>query len=131
MAVLKFSVEDSVAKKLADIAAADGLSLPDYLRSKVLGETPLFTPAEIIRRCRAACPLGGEFTLPDLYTAQEWRLLSKGQSGVIGRVFYNYIENNKAGGEISFWGIGKKTRRATYKYTPTQEDSPGERADTY
>lgn len=120
MPVLKFSIPEDIAKVLEQQADDLGISLPDYIRMKLLDAAPIFTPAEAVRRCLQQYPQGGQFQLPDLYSDEEWGKLGRGPAGVFGRNFYQFIHVQKRYPPISFQGMGKQHRRAVYQYTPQE-----------
>ena len=56
-----------------------------------------------------------EFTVPDAYTEEEWAGIDRGNAGVLGKNFYNYITEHP---ELGIRFVPNRTikRRAVYTY---------------
>lgn len=107
---IKFSVSEEAYVKLTNEAKKRGITLQDYIRSKVFDDESIFTPAEAVNRAKNKFSNDDVFSLPDIY-GNEWNV-QRGAAGVIGRNFYNFVEEHPEHG-ITYVGI--RNRRAVYK----------------
>ncbi|MBR4027046.1 MAG: DUF1413 domain-containing protein [Lachnospiraceae bacterium] len=51
----------------------------------------IYIPKEAAKRAKEMFDKGEFFTLPDVYTTEEWKQLPYGTAGVIGKNFHNYV----------------------------------------
>lgn len=117
MPIIKISVNDEAYQELQQRALDNHQSIQDYIRSVLFGST-IFTVDEAVRRIQSGnfddpelYPSG--FELPDVY-GDEWTI-PRGPAGVLGKAFFNYINDNPDLG-IKFKDMGKYGRRAVYTY---------------
>lgn len=115
MPTFRFDLNDEYSKKLESAAADKRMSIQEYIRYKLFGETTIFSVDEVIKRIQAGDFEGKEFTVPDVFTEDEWSQIDRGNAGVLGKNFYIHITANPELG-ISF--VKNKTikRRAVYTY---------------
>ena len=114
MPVIKISVNDQTYEKLSNMAKADGISIQDLIRNKVLGDdTSMFTPADAVDRALAKYAVGDLFTIPELY-GDDWAVMKRGVAGVFGKQFYNYVADT-CPEKIMFVGMTNRNRHAQYK----------------
>lgn len=114
MGNIKFYVSDKVEQDLRDQAAANNLSLPDYIREKLLGKFDggSLSVEDVIDKINEQKPTK-PFFLSDLYPVATWLGYKNGQRGVIGRKFYSRV----ASGEVpNVTFIGMHKRKAQYSY---------------
>ena len=93
MPVIKISFSDEDFEVIKNLAAADRISVQDYIRKTVLPNAKtIFTPEEAEKRAVGKFKKGDKpFTLPDIY-GSDWYPMKRGISGVFGKRFYNYID---------------------------------------
>jgi hypothetical protein len=115
MSTFRFDLNDEYGKKLEAAAAAKRMSVQEYIRYKLFGETTIFTVDEVVKRIRTGDWNDVYFTIPDMYSEEEWSQIDRGSAGVLGRNFYTYITQNPALG-IRFVPDKKIKRRAVYTY---------------
>ncbi len=117
MASIRFDLNPEYASRLDEDAKAAHMNIQDYIRYKLFGVKNVYNVDEVLRRiynCNDCNFDPSDFSLPDLFTAEEWAQLGRGPAGVLGRQFYSYtLENPDCG--VEFTTIGKD-RRAHYKY---------------
>ncbi len=119
MPTIRFDLSPEYECVLMEDAGAMNLNIQDYIRYKLFGIRTVFNVDEVLRRIKNGdfseknYPDG--FTIPDLFSDDEWESVGKGPAGVLGRQFYKYIIDNPECG-IYFCGMGKNGRRAHYKY---------------
>lgn len=122
MEVYRFTLDEEHAQRLqADMEGSHAGSFQDYICFKLFGEAfqpvaeGLFTPEEAVRRARTRLVTGQYFTLPELYTEEEWALLpSPKVAGVFGRRFFKYIQSRDDTG-IRFVEGRKRNRQTLYR----------------
>lgn len=115
MPTFRFDLNDEYSKKLEDAAAEKRMSIQEYIRFKLFNETTIFSVDEVIKRIQAGDFEGKEFTVPDVFTNEEWSQIDRGNAGVLGKNFYNHITENPELG-ISFVKDKTIKRRAVYTY---------------
>jgi len=112
--IIKVTLDDESYQKLTAEATEEGISLQDLIRIRLLGEDmAMFTPAEAERRAIAKYAPGEGFSLPNLYTGEEWAKLGRGAAGIFGRQFNKYIEGDNSMQKIEYVDI--VNRRAQYR----------------
>ena len=90
------------------------MSVQDYIRQTMLKKKKtIFTVDEAEHRALAQFKQGKEFSLPDLYTDDEWRQLPRANAGVFGRNFFKYVESNSS--QIEFTGMYRRIARYRIK----------------
>lgn len=115
MATFRFDLNEEYSQKLEDAAAEKRMSVQEYIRYKLFNETTIFSVDEVIRRIHAGDFDGKEFTVPDVFTSEEWSQIDRGNAGVLGKNFYNHITDNP---DLGIRFVKDKTikRRAVYTY---------------
>lgn len=114
MAIVKLTLNDEHYQKLLKMADNENKSPQQYIYDLVFQESTIFTPAEAVKRAHQKFANGEPFTVPDLYSEEEWRTIGRGPAGVLGKRFFHYISNNKEA-NIIFVDMGKYGRRAVYR----------------
>ncbi len=123
MKIIRISFTDSEYAELEEKAKPKGLIVQDYIRELAFGKySTIYTPEEAEKRAKKKMKSGDIFALPDLYTQEEWIKLSRGEAGVFGKRFFNFIEQKS--NTIVFNGM--KNRRASYKFIGEQTISISE-----
>ena len=114
MGSIKFYVSDKVEQELRDTAAANGVSLPEYIREKLLGKFDggTLSVEDVISKINEIKPTK-PFFLSDLFPVSTWLGYKAGQRGVIGRKFYAQVVAGEVP-NVSFLGMNK--RKAQYSY---------------
>lgn len=112
MPVIKFSVSEEYYQKLVEMAEEQGVSIQDVIRNKLFDITTIYTPEEAVKRALNKYQPGDTFTLPLLYEG-EWNL-KRGESGVFGKQFFNYVED-RCQGKIKFDQMVNYGRHAQYQ----------------
>lgn len=117
MTTWRFDLNDEYSRRLEEAAEEKRMSIQEYIRYKLFGEMTIFSVDEVINRIQAGGFEGREFTIPDVFSDEEWSHISKGSAGVLGKNFNAYIMEHPSLG-IRF--IADKTikRRAVYTYIP-------------
>lgn len=115
MATFRFDLNDEYSKKLEDAAAEKRMSIQEYIRYKLFNETTIFSVDEVLKRIHTGDFEGKEFTVPDVFTDEEWSQIDRGNAGVLGKNFYNHITENP---DLGIYFVPGKTirRRAVYTY---------------
>ena len=114
MATYIFDLNKEYSDRLENDALANNMNVQDYIRYKLFGEKNIFTVQEVIRRLESTDRFDSkEFTVPDVYTDEEWAMIDKGRAGVLGNNFYKYIIDNAQHGIYFVQGRSIK-RRAVY-----------------
>ena len=115
MATFRFDLNDEYSKKLEDAAAKKRMSIQEYIRYKLFDETTIFSVDEVIKRIQAGDFDGKEFTVPDVFTEEEWAQIDRGNASVLGKNFYIHITDNP---DLGIRFVKDKTikRRAVYTY---------------
>ena len=115
MSTFRFDLNEEYSKKLEDSAAAKRMNIQEYIRFKLFDETTIFSVDEVIKRIQAGGFVGKEFTVPDVFSDEEWSQIDRGNAGVLGKNFYNLINDNPGLG-IRFVKDKTIKRRAVYIY---------------
>lgn len=115
MSTFRFDLNKEYSKKLEDAAAERRMSIQEYIRFKLFNETTIYSVDEVIKRIHAGDFDGKEFTVPDVFSDEEWSQINRGNAGVLGKNFYIYITNNP---DLGIRFVEGKTikRRAVYTY---------------
>ena len=118
MPVVRFSVTDEELKDLERKAKEAGTTVKLYSKNRALGIEPnIFTPKEALKRALMKYTRDDDpFTLPDLYTDEEWFTMSNsmGSAGQFGKAFFVYCTDVEPG-KVEYVDGGSKGRRARYK----------------
>ncbi len=112
MATFRFDLNQQYSERLKADAAAKRMNIQEYIRYRLFGEVTIFSVDEVINRIQTGDFENKEFTVPDVYTDEEWSQINKGNAGVLGKNFYNHITDHPELG-IRFVTI---KRRAVYTY---------------
>lgn len=110
MPFIKFAVSDEEYASPKTISENRNMTIQEYIRLILFHKITIFTPEEAERRALNLQNKSEPFTLPDLYSAEEWSSISAGESGVFGRRWFRFVSNSQT---IDF--VGTKNRRALYK----------------
>ena len=115
MATFRFDLNQEYSRRLEADAAAKHMNIQEYIRYKIWGEVTIFSVDEAIKRIQAGDFIGKEFTVPDVYTEEEWSRIDRGTAGVLGKNFYNYVTDHP---ELGIRFVQNRTikRRAVYSY---------------
>lgn len=115
MATFRFDLNKEYSQRLEADAAAKRMSIPEYVRYKLFDETTIFSVDELIKRIQGGDFENKEFTVPDAYSDEEWAQIDRGNAGVLGKNFYNYIIDHP---ELGIRFVSNRTikRRAVYTY---------------
>lgn len=109
MPFIKLTLSEDELNSLQEIANEKNMGVQDYIRLVLFNKESIFTPQEAERRARNRTKDDGPFSLPDLYTTDEWLLISTGEAGVFGRRFYKFCLNSDF---VEY--VGMANRRARY-----------------
>ena len=112
MTVYKFTLNEEYSHILEEGAKKDGMSVQDYIRSRIFNLKTIFTPVEALERALKKYEKGDCFTLAELY-GDEW-IIRRGFAGAFGKQFFNYI-THKCPDKIKFIGMADYGRHAQYK----------------
>jgi len=115
MATFRFDLNKEYSERLKVDAAAKRMNIQEYIRYKLFDEVTIFSVDELVKRIQDGDFENKEFTVPDAYTDAEWSQIDKGNAGVLGKNFYNYIINHP---ELGIRFVPDRTikRRAVYTY---------------
>lgn len=115
MATFRFDLNQEYSERLEADAAAKRMNVQEYIRYKLFGEVSIFSVDEVIKRIQAGDFEGKEFTVPDVYTDEEWSQIDRGNAGVLGKNFYIHTKEHP---ELGIHFIPDRTikRRAAYFY---------------
>lgn len=112
MAVYKFSLDEEYSQKLDNMAREAGVSVQDFIRSKLFSLTTSFTPVEAVDRALQKYQKGEQFTLPQIYD-EDWTI-KRGVAGTFGKAFFNYVAE-ECSDKIRFVGMTNHGRHAQYE----------------
>ena len=115
MATFRFDLNEEYGNRLMDDAAGKHMNVQEYIRFKLFGEISIFNVEEVIKRIEEGDYEGKEFTIPDVYTEEEWSQIDRGNAGVLGKNFFKHIITHP---ELGIKFIPDRTikRRAAYSY---------------
>lgn len=109
MKLINIGFSDEDYEILLEAANERKMSVQEYIRVSVLKkEASIFTVEEAYRRS-CAIERGKVFTLPDLYSEEEWKQLPSNKAGGFGRRFFNYIQKNSD--EVEFVNVVRRLAR--------------------
>ena len=115
MATFRFDLNQEYSERLEADAAAKRMNIQEYIRYKLFGELTIFSVDEVVNRIQSGDFKNKEFTVPDVYTDEEWSQIDRGNAGVLGKNFFNHITEHPELG-ISFVPDRTIKRRAVYSY---------------
>ena len=86
MATFRFDLNQEYSERLEADAAAKRMNIQEYIRYKLFGEVTIFSVDEVVNRIQSGDFKNKEFTVPDVYTDEEWSQIDRGNAGVLGGV---------------------------------------------
>lgn len=115
MSTFRFDLNEEYSKKLEAAAAEMRMSIQEYIRYKLFNEKTIFSVDEVIKRIQTGNFEGKEFTVPDVFSDDEWSQIDRGNAGVLGKNFYIHITENP---DLGIRFVPDKTikRRTAYMY---------------
>lgn len=115
MATFRFDLNQEYSERLEADAAAKRMNIQEYIRYKLFGEVTIFSVDEVFNRIQSGDFKNKEFTVPDVYTDEEWSQIDRGNAGVLGKNFFNHITEHP---ELGIRFVPDRTikRRAVYSY---------------
>ena len=114
MPTYRFDLNEEYGKRLKKNAEDSMMTVQDYIRSRLFPSESIFTVLELVKRIKATGP-SEKFTIPDLYSDEEWSRVDRAVAGVLGKNFYKYISSHSDLG-ISLVPNCRINRRAVYSY---------------
>ena len=115
MATFRFDLNQEYSERLEADAAAKRMNIQEYIRYKLFGDVTIFSVDEVVNRIQSGDFKNKEFTVPDVYTDEEWSQIDRGNAGVLGKNFFNHITEHPELG-IRFVPDRNIKRRAVYSY---------------
>ena len=114
MPTFRFDLNQEYSERLKADAATKRMNVQEYIRYKLFDEVSIFTVDEVVKRVQAGIE-NKEFTVPDVYSDEEWSKIDRGNAGVLGKNFFNHITEHP---ELGIRFIPDRTikRRAAYYY---------------
>lgn len=107
MPQITIRVSQTISEELQKRAELEQLTLSDYLISSALPEylNEVLTIDKVLNKLKDK-EKGTEFTIPSLFTNDEWEHFTKGSRIATGRLFYKKWDKNKDGlkDEVEFKG---------------------------
>lgn len=115
MTTFRFDLNEEYSKRLEKDAASHRMNIQEYIRYKLFNEKTIFSVDEVVKRILSGDYEGKEFTVPDVYSDDEWSQIDRGNAGVLGKNFYLYVEEHP---ELGIRFVPNRTikRRAVYIY---------------
>ncbi|MBM6884466.1 DUF1413 domain-containing protein [Pseudoflavonifractor phocaeensis] len=115
MATYRFDLNEEYSELLEQQAKDHHMNIQEYIRYKLFNVVTIFSVDELIKRIINGNFENKEFTVPDAYTEEEWAGIDRGNAGVLGKNFYNYITEHP---ELGIRFVPNRTikRRAVYTY---------------
>ena len=120
MPTYRFDLNEEYGKRLEQDAEDNMMTVQDYIRSRHFPSENIFTVLELVNRIKAKGP-SEEFTIPDLYSDEEWSLVDRSVAGVLGKNFYRFTSSHPDLG-ISLVPNRRINRRAVYSYDGGQQN---------
>lgn len=118
MPTYRFDLNDEYGKRLEKDAEDNMMTVQDYIRSRLFPSENIFTVLELVKRIKAKGP-SEEFTIPDLYSDEEWSSIDRSVAGVLGKNFYKFTSSHPDLG-ISLIPSRRINRRTVYNYNRGQ-----------
>lgn len=111
----RFDLNEQYSKRLEEEAAKERMSIQEYIRFRLFSEKTIFCVDEVVKRVLTGDFENKEFCVPDVYSAEEWANIDRGNAGVLGKNFYIYITEHP---ELGIRHIPNRTikRRTAYIY---------------
>lgn len=96
---------------IAEAANLKRMPIQEYIRMTLLGkkDTSIFTVEEAYRRACQMIEYGKTFSLPDLYSDEEWAQIPSTKAGAFGRQFFNYVKGRTS--QVEFVGVVRRLAR--------------------
>ena len=94
MATFRFDLNKEYSERLEADAAEKRMNIQEYIRYKLFGEVTIFSVDEVVNRIQAGDFENKEFTVPDVYTDEEWSQIDRGNAGVLGKNVFNHITDH-------------------------------------
>lgn len=119
MAEIKLILTDEEKQELKERAKKSGETLQGYLHSVLFQKENIYSASSAFQR--ATDPVFMEryrnksFELRDLYTDEEWAVMTTGSAGALGRQFIVQIKKVHPG-VIEYISGGRNGRRAKYRF---------------
>ena len=115
IATYRFDLNEEYSELLEQQAKDHHMNIQEYIRYKLFNVVTIFSVDELIKRIINGNFENKEFTVPDAYTEEEWAGIDRGNAGVLGKNFYNYITEHP---ELGIRFVPNRTikRRAVYTY---------------
>ena len=95
MATYRFDLNEEYSELLEQQAKDHHMNIQEYIRYKLFNVVTIFSVDELIKRIINGNFENKEFTVPDAYTEEEWAGIDRGNAGVLGKNFYNYITEKR------------------------------------
>ena len=118
MATFRFDLNEEYSRRLENDAENMRMNIQEYIRFKLFNETTIFSVDELVKRIKAGDFLNKEFTVPDAYTDEVWSQIDRGNAGVLGKNFYNYIKEHS---ELGIRYVPEHTIKRCAVYTYLKE----------
>ena len=118
MPTYRFDLNEAYGKRLEKDAEDNMMTVQDYIRFKLFPSENIFTVLELVKRIQERGPTT-EFTIPDLYSPEEWSLVDRAVAGVLGKNFFKFTSSHPNLG-ISLVPNRRVNRRAVYSYNGGQ-----------
>ena len=113
MPTYRFDLNEEYGKRLEKEAEDSEMTVQDYIRFRLFPSENIFTVLELVKRIKAKGP-SEKFTIPDLYSDEEWSRVDRSVAGCLGKNFYKFISHSDLG--ISLVPNCRINRRAVYSY---------------
>ena len=115
IATYRFDLNEEYSELLEQQAKDHHMNIQEYIRYKLFNVVTIFSVDELIKRIINGNFENKELTVPDAYTGEEWAGIDRGNAGVLGKNFYNYITEHP---ELGIRFVPNRTikRRAVYTY---------------
>ncbi len=120
MPTYRFDLDAEYSRRLEKDAEESMMTVQDYIRFRLFPTENIFTVKELVERIQARGP-SNEFTIPDLYSSEEWATLDRALSGVLGKNFYRFICSHPDFG-VELVPSRRINRRAVYSYNGGQKN---------
>ena len=119
MAEIKLILTNEEKQELKNRARTSGESLQSYIHSALFKKKSIYSASSAFQRAIDPAFLekynGKTFELRDLYSDEEWSVMTTGTAGSLGRQFFVQIHDVHPG-IIEHVGGGRNGQRAKYKF---------------
>lgn len=109
---VKFTISDENYEELCNRAAADRLSIQDYIRRELFSEYNTITPMNAVNMALSNYSKGDTFTVPQIF-GEAWDL-PNGVAGQFGKKFFSLVEAEYST-KIRFTGNFNSKKHAIYE----------------